>query len=46
MHLSAVAPLHSSHPAGQAVMAEVSKKNFGAASRHSAKEDPKHKTQF
>lgn len=46
MHLSAVAPEHASHPGAHAVTADVSKKNLGAAYKHSVNVGPKHKTQL
>jgi hypothetical protein len=46
VHLSAVVPVQASHPVGQAVIADASKKNFGAAYKQSAKVLPKHKTQL
>jgi hypothetical protein len=46
MHLSAVAPLQTSQPAGQATMLVASRKNLGAAVKHSATEGPKHKIQL
>lgn len=46
VHLSAVAPLHTSHPGAQAVTEDVSKKNLGATYKHSLIVEPKHKIQF
>jgi hypothetical protein len=46
VHLSAEDPIHTSHPAGQATILAVSKKNFGAAYKHSPTEGPKQRTQF
>lgn len=45
-HLSAVAPVQTSQPGAHAVIADVSKKNLGAAVKHSVKVLPKHKIQF
>jgi hypothetical protein len=41
-----VVPVQASHPVGQAVIAEASKKNFGAAARQSPKVGPKQRTQL
>jgi hypothetical protein len=46
VHLSAVVPVQASHPVGQAVIAEASKKNLGAAYKQSANVLPKQSTQF
>lgn len=46
MHFSGADPIQTSHPAEQATILVVSKKNFGAAYKHSAALAPKQSTQF
>lgn len=46
MHFSGVDPIQASQPAGQATIPVVSRKNFGAAAKHSPAVAPKQSAQF